>query len=348
MKRLLFATIVIAHGLAHADIARWGLSYSPRWFLTALWSVALVGYVAAGCGMLRVPALRDAWKQLMIAATASSILLLTLIGAWIGVVGAIVDVALLILVFEWAQVQIDADVQRAEAVGTARLPHPSWHRAGWSLTSLCVLYLCAVATLRPIAVHWGTTPADRVLTLPGDGAGSDTRYQVEQAIVIHASADAVWPWLAQIGQGRAGFYSYDRVERLAGVRIHNENRIHPEWQAIREGDFVRATQPEYLGGRFGDLGWRVAEVVPNRALVLENWGTFAIQPIDSANSRLLIRTQRPSAPTLARLLAGPVNVLLLEPAHLIMQRAMLIGLRDRAELAARGDAGPRLAESARR
>src|SRR5471032_2822079 len=111
MKRLLFATIVIAHGLAHADIARWGLSYSPRWFLTALWSVALVGYVAAGCGMLRVPALRDGWKQLMIAATASSILLLTLIGAWIGVVGAIVDVALLILVFEWAQVQIDADVQ---------------------------------------------------------------------------------------------------------------------------------------------------------------------------------------------------------------------------------------------
>ena len=100
MKRILFAALVIAHGLAHADIARWGLDYSPRWFLTALWSIALVGYVAAGCGMLRVPLLRGSWKQIMIVATASSMLLLTLLGAWVGVVGAVVDVALLMLAFE--------------------------------------------------------------------------------------------------------------------------------------------------------------------------------------------------------------------------------------------------------
>jgi len=53
-----------------------------------------------------------------------------------------------------------------------------------------------------------------------------------------ALAGAVWPWLAQIGQGRGGFYSYDFLENLLGLDIHSTDRIHQEWQDVQAGDHV--------------------------------------------------------------------------------------------------------------
>ena len=74
-------------------------------------------------------------------------------------------------------------------------------------------------------------------------------------------------------QDRGGFYSYDRLERLIGADIRNASRIDPEWQTHQEGDLVRATQPNYLGGVFGvEPGWRIIDVVPRRAIVLDGWG----------------------------------------------------------------------------
>lgn len=56
-------------------------------------------------------------------------------------------------------------------------------------------------------------------------------------------ADAFWPWLAQIGEDRGGFYSYSLLERAAvGAHVHNANSIHPEWQDIRVGDTVWLTR----------------------------------------------------------------------------------------------------------
>jgi hypothetical protein len=52
-------------------------------------------------------------------------------------------------------------------------------------------------------------------------------------------AGRVWPWIAQPGQGRGGFYTYDRLENLAGLDIHSATRIVPEWQHIQVGDQVR-------------------------------------------------------------------------------------------------------------
>ena len=55
-----------------------------------------------------------------------------------------------------------------------------------------------------------------------------------RAITITTPADHVWPWIAQLGQGRGGFYSYDWLENLvAHIDIHNADQIVPEWQHRR-------------------------------------------------------------------------------------------------------------------
>ena len=72
---------------------------------------------------------------------------------------------------------------------------------------------------------------------------------------------------------------------MFGAGIRNADRIHPEWQGRESGDFVRAAPPDYLGGAFGSqLGWRVAEVVPGRAIVLERWGAFVLEPVDASTT----------------------------------------------------------------
>ena len=46
------------------------------------------------------------------------------------------------------------------------------------------------------------------------------------AITIRAPVEEVWPWLAQIGQDRGGFYSYEWLENLAGCEMRNADRVH--------------------------------------------------------------------------------------------------------------------------
>jgi hypothetical protein len=118
---------------------------------------------------------------------------------------------------------------------------------------------------------------------------------------------------------------------MVGDHITNADRIHPEWQRRAVGDLVRATQPDYLGGRLGDLGWRVAELDSGRAIVLENWGAFVVHPVDGRTTRLIVRTRGAGTPSLRATVLGPLSVFVMEPAHFIMQRGMLRGIRDRAE-----------------
>jgi len=149
-------------------------------------------------------------------------------------------------------------------------------------------------------------------------------------VTIQATPPAVWPWLIQLGQDRGGFYSYDWLERLIGDEIRNAERIHPEWQTLRTGDLVRATQPDYLGGIFGpNVGWRVTRLDTNRVVVLGGWGAFVLQPANGS-TRLIVRTRGNGKPNVA---LAPFGLLVFEPAHFIMQRRMLLGIKERVERA---------------
>jgi hypothetical protein len=196
-----------------------------------------------------------------------------------------------------------------------------------------VAYVAIAAIAWPWHRSWGTTETDWRLALPGDPPARTPATELMHGISIDAPDWVVWAWLVQIGQDRAGFYSYDGLERLFGADIHNASELRPEWQTRRAGDLIPATQRGYLGGvlrRFGDPpGWRIAEVIPCRALVLENWGAFAVVPEGPDRSRLLVRS-RMGAPD-APVAGAAASFLAFELPHFIMERGMLRGINQRAE-----------------
>ena len=104
-----------------------------------------------------------------------------------------------------------------------------------------------VRRVEPWLRHWGATEAESSATLPVDELVEPDARSITRAITVRAPVDDVWPWLVQIGQDRAGFYSYTWLENLVGAGMRNARSVHPEWQARRTGDTVSAHEREALG-----------------------------------------------------------------------------------------------------
>jgi hypothetical protein len=198
-------------------------------------------------------------------------------------------------------------------------------RAKLTLGIGAILGAAATANLlaREWYLHWGATPEERNAPLPGDEFA--TRISSTRAVTIHAPVGKVWPWLAQIGQDRAGFYSYDMLEQLALAGIHNGDEIVPEWQELAAGDTVRLASKRVYGD--GPL-LRVVAIEPEHYLVLDRWGAFVLRPIDDHTTRFLIRTHAQQQRTA---FGRAAEVMLLDPIHFLMERKMLLGLKARAE-----------------
>ncbi|WP_143233297.1 hypothetical protein [Actinomyces ruminis] len=78
--------------------------------------------------------------------------------------------------------------------------------------------------------------------LPGDELLPDAEIVETHETVLQAPVADVWPWLVQMGYGRGGFYSFDVLERLAGVSISNADVINPAWQNLTEGEVVHLAE----------------------------------------------------------------------------------------------------------
>jgi hypothetical protein len=318
--RIVIGTLLILHGLAHAGAGMWAAG--PVWLITLLWWLATALYISAGLGVLGFKRYSPWTAELAFAAVIPSALLLgSFIGAFVAP-GIALDLLLLVAVVRLRDRLEPVPAKPPRYRGTAATV----------LAMLFLVYTSGVILLRPWAMRMGTTAEDRRAELFGDSLNPGARYRVDNAITIDAPADSVWPWIAQIGQDRGGFYSYDRLERLFGVRIRNADSIVPAWQERKVGELVRCCQPTYLGGLFGDkIGWRVEAIEPGRGIALRNWGAFVVVPIDSSRSRFYIRQRNPGTPSFVGNLFAPVGLLVMEPAHFIMQYGMLRGVKARAE-----------------
>ncbi|ELZ87623.1 hypothetical protein C453_04694 [Haloferax elongans ATCC BAA-1513] len=186
--------------------------------------------------------------------------------------------------------------------------------------------------LRPWHRRWGTTDDEASETLPGDDFVDDADWQSTRAITIAAPARAVWPWLVQMGQGRSGFYSYERLESLFGLQIDTAGGNHANQQQLDIGDEVR------LGPRGSGLpSFHVAVVNPGESLVLSAPGwetgesdatwTFALHEVAPGATRLVIRFRGRSETLYGRVM----NRLVTEPIQFLMERKMLKGIRTRVE-----------------
>ena len=95
MRRLIGSVLVI-HGIAHATIGVWPTTEGPAWFITLLWVVAMIGFVAAGAGLIGVPGLDTHWLVIADVAAVASILLIARSPAPATIFGSVVDGAVLI------------------------------------------------------------------------------------------------------------------------------------------------------------------------------------------------------------------------------------------------------------
>jgi hypothetical protein len=195
--------------------------------------------------------------------------------------------------------------------------------------------LVASPLLRRSYNRWGADDDELAAELPGDELVPHPDLGYTRGITVDARPEEVWPWIAQIGQGRGGFYSYDGLENLFRCDIHSADRVLPSLQDIAVGDVVRLAPGD--GPSF-----RVQAVHAPAALVLVSAGPagtdrptaeesvatwqWVLRPLDGGRrTRLLVR-QRLSRPRAQRLLWR-----LVEPVGFVMERRMLRGVKQRAE-----------------
>lgn len=181
--------------------------------------------------------------------------------------------------------------------------------------------------------NWGTSKEECQVRLPGDELVGDPVIQVTEAAWIDAPPSAIWPWLLQMGQDRGGLYSYQALENVIGLRVHNADRVHPEWQQLAVGDALRLTPKGWMGLQDG-LSLRVDAITPERSIVLRATSpnlpkavcSFHLQPHWATHTRLLARVRVG--------LRHPGEVVAVEvarPAITLMTRGVLLGIKRRVQ-----------------
>jgi len=190
---------------------------------------------------------------------------------------------------------------------------------GVGLGILAVVVALYLLVVKPWHMRWGATDNEVARTMPGDelipSAGSATR-----AITIDATPEAVWPWLVQLGYGKAGWYSYDWIDNDFRP---SADRILPEFQDLRPGDKI-LMMPE--------MGFVVESVDKPRSIVsvLEDGSTswcLSLYPQRGGSTRLVSRWR----PKLEMTPAAFFLIVLSEPGTFIMEQRMLRTIRDRVE-----------------
>jgi hypothetical protein len=185
------------------------------------------------------------------------------------------------------------------------------------------LYFCCI---RPRQLRWGATEAEVVRSMAGDGVVSQPTFNATRAVTIRAKPDEIWPWLVQMGNTRAGWYSYDWLDNLGRS---SAKVVLPQFQTLAIGDLVPMS-PD------GKQGMYVKDFRTNEFVV---WGdrpgdatwTWGLYRQSDSHTRLITRVRlryRWFSPTI-------LFSLLVEITDIVMMRKSLLGIRQRAERASR-------------
>jgi len=193
-------------------------------------------------------------------------------------------------------------------------------------TGLKILTIAAAVTVtyvkiwRPWELTWGATPDEVSRPLPGDDLVTRPTFNATRAISIDAPPEEIWPWLVQVGNKRAGWYSYDLLDNLGRS---SARRIIPELQHLAPGDIVPMS-PD------GTQGIQVYSLDRPNSMI---WGTPGdtswVWQLDARpdGARVITRIR-------SRIRWQPISIaysVLMEIGDFWMIRKMLLNLRDRAE-----------------
>lgn len=207
-----------------------------------------------------------------------------------------------------------------------------------AVVAIVALFAAYFAFARPWMLHWGASAYEARAVLPGDERVPHATSASTRAVTIAVPPARVWPWLAQLGQDRGGFYSYDVLENAVGSQMPRATTILRNRQEWKPGDKLWLYPPHKAHGA-GSAP--LVRYEPGRALVFGTrplgsapgareagvW-TLVLQPLGRDSSRLIARgisSQRLS-PGMATF-----NTLLFEPTHFVMERRMLLNIKALAE-----------------
>jgi proline iminopeptidase len=212
-------------------------------------------------------------------------------------------------------------------------------------TSVSLAVGAYALVVRPRLLRWGATDGEVQGPYPGADLIPDGTRSATMAVTLDAPPARVWPWLVQMGYGRAGWYSWDHLDNFGQP---SAEAIHPDWQDIHLGDFLGPH--EGLTGR----AWAVAALEPERFLGLRAsfdlrrgrwfdpagpppafatdslWG-FLLKPLPDDRTRLVVSGYWAVQP---RWLQPLMGVLFLDLEHWIMQTRQFTNLKRRVEGAA--------------
>jgi hypothetical protein len=184
-----------------------------------------------------------------------------------------------------------------------------------------------VQVIRPWQLRWGATDDEVRRAMPGDELVARPTFNATRAVTVQAPPSIIWPWIVQIGFGKAGWYSYDLLDNLGRP---SATRIIPELQHLQPGDVA----PFYQGiGAPQWVGLTVKAIQPEQWMLWwddkthDTTWTWALDPVDEQRTRLITRVRmryRWTKPTI-------LFSLLVEFADLVMMRKCLLGIKQRAE-----------------
>ena len=179
--------------------------------------------------------------------------------------------------------------------------------------------------VRRWSLTYGATSDEVRQALPGDDLLPGPDVVSTRAITIAAAPAVVWPWLVQMGSGRGGAYTYDWIENLFGLNMHSADEILPEFQDLAVGD-VLPLGPD-------GPAMRVEICDRDRTLAFRSSDGAWVWIFELREHRLgtrLISRNRISVRAMSRP-ARAFSRLVVEPGSLIMERRMLLGIKERAE-----------------
>jgi hypothetical protein len=206
-------------------------------------------------------------------------------------------------------------------------------KVGLILDTLSAVPIWAGTPLvRPWHMRWGATNAEAAGPMPGDDIVRRAQFNATRAISVGAPPELVWPWIAQLGYRRGGFYTYDLVDNAGEP---SAERIIDEYQHLKVGDLI----PMFHESHGLAIAYKVDSFEPNKWMVWvhrphekeepDSTWTWRLTNSPAGGTRLVTRMKqdyRWQTPRLALF-----NLVLMEFGDFGMERRMLKGIKGRAE-----------------
>ena len=182
--------------------------------------------------------------------------------------------------------------------------------------------------------NWGSTTFECSKQWPGDILTPSVTKTFTRAIDIDASAEIIWSWIVQFGLERAGFYSYELLERIAGIPVKNVEVLLPNYQSLDLDTEIKLhpdTPATPIGALLKDhyicFGQR-GNTTTNTPDPRQSWSIY-IESLNQKSCRLVLRScmEDLRVPTLKKRFILALE----EPIDFLMEQRMLRTIRRLAE-----------------